>query len=102
MRFEFSQAQGVGAVAVKAISVYALMLLLLPGMVLAGGQSPVDVIRGATDSVLTELNAEPGIPRMHRLSLRVINLKTITLYSLIPDNNPGNGSRAPVFLCNNR
>jgi len=61
MRFEFSQAQGVGAVAVKAISDYALMLLLLPGMVLAGGQNPVDVIRGATDGVLTELNAEPGI-----------------------------------------
>ena len=61
MRFEFSQAQGMGAVAVKQISAYALTLLLFPAVVLAGGQNPVDVIRGATDSLLTELNAEPGI-----------------------------------------
>ena len=61
MRFEFSSIQRVGADTVEAISRYAFILLLFPALVLASDQNPVDVIRGATDSVLTKLNAEPGI-----------------------------------------
>jgi phospholipid transport system substrate-binding protein len=38
---------------------YALILLLFPALVVAGDRQAVDVIRDATDNVLTELNAAP-------------------------------------------
>jgi phospholipid transport system substrate-binding protein len=72
MRFEFSSTPEAGAGTFKAIARYALIPLLFPALVLAGGQKPVDVIRGATDRVFSELNAEPGI-REDRIRLnRVI------------------------------
>jgi phospholipid transport system substrate-binding protein len=61
MRYEFSSTPDVGADTLKAIARYALIPLLFPALVLAGGHNPVDVIRGATDRVLSELNAEPRI-----------------------------------------
>jgi phospholipid transport system substrate-binding protein len=61
MKVEFQSTPSVGAGTVKAMSRYALILLLFPALVLAGGHNPVDVVRGATDRVLDELNAEPGI-----------------------------------------
>ena len=45
----------------EAISRYAFVLLPVPLLVLADDPQPVDVIRGATDSVLAELDAAPEI-----------------------------------------
>jgi phospholipid transport system substrate-binding protein len=45
----------------EAISRYAFVLLLVPLLVLADDPQPVDVIRGATDGVLAELDAAPEI-----------------------------------------
>ena len=53
--------QSVRAGMVKAISRYALILLLFPVLGLAGDRQPLDVIRGATDDVLAELKAAPEI-----------------------------------------
>jgi phospholipid transport system substrate-binding protein len=46
---------------VKAISRYVFLLLLWPVLVLAGDEPAAEVIRGATDRVLAELEAAPGI-----------------------------------------
>jgi phospholipid transport system substrate-binding protein len=40
---------------------YALVLLVLPVLALAGNTRPIDVIRGASEEVLQQLNAESGI-----------------------------------------
>lgn len=45
----------------EAVSRYALVLLLVPLLVLAEDPQPVDVIRAATDRVLTGLDAAPEI-----------------------------------------
>ncbi|HED18647.1 MAG TPA: ABC transporter substrate-binding protein [Gammaproteobacteria bacterium] len=45
----------------KVISTYVLAALLWPITALAGDERPVDVIRSATDAVLTELDVTPGI-----------------------------------------
>jgi len=46
---------------VKALPNYLLVLFLWPALSLAGDELPVNVIQGATNSVLAELNATPGI-----------------------------------------
>ena len=45
----------------KAITAYVLVLLFWPPPSLAADELPVNVVRSATDDVLTELNATPGI-----------------------------------------
>jgi len=45
----------------KIIAAYALVLWLLPPVALAGDELPVNVIRSATDAVLTDMNTTPGI-----------------------------------------
>ena len=45
----------------KTMARYALVLLRLPVAAWAGATQPMDVIRGASDQVLQQLNAEPGI-----------------------------------------
>jgi len=47
--------------AAKAISKHMLVLLPWPVLVPAGDEQPVDVIRSATDNVLSELYAAPEI-----------------------------------------
>lgn len=61
MNIEFLSRRNIAARSARAISRYVPALLLFPVLVLAGGQQPVDVIRNATDNVLTELHAAPGI-----------------------------------------
>jgi len=46
---------------VKAISTYMLAAFLWPVIALAGDEPPVNVIRSATDAVLTELDVTPGV-----------------------------------------
>jgi phospholipid transport system substrate-binding protein len=83
MGIEFSSRQSVGAGIAKAISHYALILLLFPVLVLAGDQQPVDVIRGATDKVLAELNAAPEIRRDTVKHSRVIREHIIPHVDLV-------------------
>ena len=61
MSIAFFSRQSVAAVAVNTLSRYVLVLLLFPVLVQAGERQPVDVVRGATDEVLTELDAAPEI-----------------------------------------
>ena len=61
MRFAFASRPSAGAGMSEAVSRYAFVLLLVPLLVLADDPQPVDVIRAATDSVLTELDAAPEI-----------------------------------------
>lgn len=61
MNSAFSSRQSVGTGRVKTVFRYALILLLFPILVVAGDRQPVDVIRDATDEVLTKLNAAPEI-----------------------------------------
>lgn len=61
MGIEFLSRQTMAASPVKAISRYLLILLLWPVLVLAGDEQPAEVIRSATDQVLAELEAAPGI-----------------------------------------
>ncbi len=61
MSIEFLSRPKITECTAKAISRYALILLLFPTLLLAADQQAVDLIRGATDKVLTELNAAPEI-----------------------------------------
>ena len=61
MSIAFSSRQSAAAGMSEAISRYALVLLLVPLLALADDPQPVDLVRGATDSVLAELDAAPGI-----------------------------------------
>ena len=61
MSIAFSSRQSAAAGLSEAISRYALVLLLVPLLALADDPQPVDLVRGATDSVLAELDAAPGI-----------------------------------------
>lgn len=61
MSIEFLSRRTMTDSQVKAISRYALVLLIWPVIVLAGEQQPAEVIRSATDRVLAELEAAPGI-----------------------------------------
>jgi len=61
MGIEFLSPQTMAGSPVKAMSRYVLLLLLWPVLVLAGDQQPAEVIRSATDRVLAELEAAPGI-----------------------------------------
>ena len=61
MGIEFLSRQTMAGSPVKAIFSYVLILLLWPVIVLAGDERPVEVIRSATDRVLAELEAVPGI-----------------------------------------
>lgn len=45
----------------KAISAYVLAVLIWPALTLASDELPVNVIRSATDAVLTELKVTPGV-----------------------------------------
>jgi len=45
----------------KTLARYALVLLVWPVLAVAGEVQPVDVIRGASEKVLLQLNVEPGI-----------------------------------------
>ena len=45
----------------KGISAYILAVLIWPAITLAGDELPVNVIRSATDAVLTELDVTPGV-----------------------------------------
>ncbi len=61
MGFRYPGLVTTGESTVKVISTYVFVLLLWPITLLAGDESPVNVIRSATDAVLTELETTPGV-----------------------------------------